>query len=127
MEQEIQFFSSKGLNISTVEAAPLPDFYPKWLQAKVYPNPATSVINLYFEYDDRWIGREMQILDISGKIVINKIINSKIQAIDVSRLNAGIYFIRLKKKKKNFMQNLLSYRRPTNTNCEKSHREMAFF
>ena len=89
---------SKGLNISSVQEAQLPDFYPQWLHVQVYPNPATSVLNLYFEYDERWRGREMQILDISGKIVIRKIINSKIQQIDVSRLNAGIYFIRAEKE-----------------------------
>jgi hypothetical protein len=94
--------SSKGLNTSTVEAAPLPDFYPKWSQVKVYPNPASSIINLYFEYDQRWMGREMQILDISGKVVISKIINSRIQAIDVSRLSAGIYFIRAEKEEEKF-------------------------
>jgi len=94
--------SSKGLNTSTVEAAPLPDFYPKWLQVKMYPNPASSVINLYFEYDQRWMGREMQIVDISGKVVMSKIINSKIQTIDVSRLSAGIYFIRAEKEEEKF-------------------------
>lgn len=94
--------NSKGLNISTVESATLPDFQPKWLQARVYPNPATTFIDLYFEYDDRWMGREMQILDISGKIVLNKIINSKIQKIDVSRLSPGIYFIRAEKEEEKF-------------------------
>ena len=89
---------SKGLNISTVPGAELPDFYPQWLRVQVYPNPATSVVNLYFEYDERWIGRRMQILDISGKIVVSKIISSKIQQIDVSRLNAGVYFIRAEKE-----------------------------
>lgn len=89
---------SKGLSISTVQETPLPDFYPQWLRVQVYPNPAASVLNLYFEYDERWRGREMQVLDMSGKIVIRKIINSKIQQIDVSRLNAGIYFIRAEKE-----------------------------
>ena len=89
---------SKGLNISTVQGAQLPDFYPQWLHVQVYPNPATSVLNFYFEYDERWVGREMQILDMSGKIVLKKIISSKVQQIDVSRLNAGVYFIRAEKE-----------------------------
>src|SRR5687768_9750391 len=90
--------ASKGLNAATRPVTEEPDYYPRWLQVQVFPNPATSVLNLYFEYDERWIGREMQVLDMSGKIVVKKIINSKIQQIDISRLNAGVYFIRAEKE-----------------------------
>jgi len=89
---------SKGLNRSEVEPAPLPDFYPKWLHAQVYPNPAVTTIKIYYEYDERWIGRKMEILDISGRIVLSKTISSKIEIIDVSRLTAGVYFIRAEKE-----------------------------
>ena len=85
---------SKGLNTSMIESAPLPDFYPKWLYAQVYPNPATTSIKIYFDYDERWIGKKMEILDMSGRIVFNKIIVSRIETIDLSRLTAGVYFIR---------------------------------
>lgn len=89
--------NSKGLNIATTQETTLSDFYPKWLYAQVYPNPATSSINVYFDYDERWIGKEIQVLDISGRIVISKMISSKIETIDVARLNAGVYFIRAQK------------------------------
>jgi len=85
---------SKGLNISLIETAALPDFYPKWYYAQVYPNPAVTSIKVYFDYDERWIGKKMEILDMSGRVVFNKIIGSKIETIDVSRLTAGVYFIR---------------------------------
>jgi hypothetical protein len=88
---------SKGLNSSIIEAAPLPDFYPKWPYAQVYPNPATTSIKIYFDYDERWIGKKMEILDMSGRIVLSKIISSKIETIDVNRLNAGVYFIHAEK------------------------------
>lgn len=89
---------SRGLSISKVPGPEKPDYYPQWMHVQVYPNPATSIVNLYFEYDERWIGRKMQILDISGRIVMSKIISSKIQPIDVSRLDAGVYFIRAEKE-----------------------------
>ena len=85
---------SKGLNVSMIENPVLPDFYPKWMYAQVYPNPAVSSIKVYFDYDERWIGKKMEILDMSGRVVFNKIIGSKIETIDISRLTAGVYFIR---------------------------------
>jgi len=89
---------SKGLNISIVPGAETPDFYPKWLFAQVYPNPATTAINVYFDYDERWIGQELKIIDMSGKLVINMTVTSSIQRIDLSRLKAGVYFIYAKKE-----------------------------
>ena len=88
---------SKGLNVSMIENAALPDFYPKWLYAKVYPSPAATSIKIYFDYDERWIGKKMEILDMSGRAVFSKIIGSRIETIDVSRLTAGVYFIRAEK------------------------------
>lgn len=88
---------SKGLNTSMIESAALPDFYPKWLYVQVYPNPAANSIKVYFEYDERWIGKKVEILDMSGRVVFNKIIGSRIETIDVNRLTAGVYFIRAEK------------------------------
>lgn len=85
--------NSKGLNISQVQAAPAPDFYPEWMYARVYPNPATTILNIYFEFDERWIGNEIKVLDMTGREVLRKVISNKIQHIDISRLNAGVYFL----------------------------------
>ena len=90
---------SKGLNIPMIEPAPLPDdFYPKWYYAQVYPNPAATSINIYFDHDARWIGKKMEILDMSGRVVLSKIIGSRIETIDINRLTAGVYFIRAEKE-----------------------------
>jgi len=90
--------NSKGLNISTVQGANLPDYYPQWLHVEVYPNPATTQLNLFFEYDERWKGKKMLILDITGRVVISKIISAKNETIDISRLGPGIYFINAEKE-----------------------------
>jgi len=89
---------SKGLNIPTAESTSLPDFYPKWYHVQVYPNPAATSLNIYFDYDERWKGKKIEILDMSGRVVFNKIIASRIETIDVSRLTAGVYFIRAEKE-----------------------------
>jgi hypothetical protein len=89
---------SKGLNTPTVQTPEPSPFYPKWYYVQVYPNPAATSINIYFDYDERWIGKKMEILDMSGRIVLSKIIGSKKEIIDVSRLTAGVYFIRAEKE-----------------------------
>lgn len=89
---------SKGLNQSEIAGTALPDFYPKWLYAHVYPNPATSSINVYFDYDVRWIGQQLKVIDMSGKLVMNVVVDARIQRIDISRLKAGVYFIYGKKE-----------------------------
>ncbi|HET9745525.1 MAG TPA: zinc-dependent metalloprotease, partial [Chitinophagaceae bacterium] len=85
--------SSQGLNIPQTQPAEVPDYYPKWLHVQVYPNPATTELKLFFEYDARWKGRTLQIFDITGRLVMSKIINSGIETIDISRLHPGTYFI----------------------------------
>ena len=89
---------SKGLNISTIQGAELPDYNPQWLHVQVYPNPASTELNLFFEYDERWIGKRVDVIDITGRVVISKIISAKIEVINVSRLNAGTYFITAQKE-----------------------------
>ncbi len=88
---------SKAFNEPLLSQGTLPDFYPKWLEARVYPNPASNEINIYFEYDERWLGKELHVIDMSGNVLIRKIINKKIQKIDITRLMPGLYYIRAEK------------------------------
>jgi len=90
--------SSRGLNVSEMQSANLPDYYPQWLHVQVYPNPATTQLKLFFEYDERWKGKKMMILDITGRVVISKIINAKNEIIDISKLSPGTYFINAQKE-----------------------------
>lgn len=89
--------SSKAFEEPVTFVATLPDFYPKWKEAHLYPNPAIHSINISLEYDDRWVGKEMLVMDMIGNIVIRKIISSTNQQIEVNRLPAGIYFIQAQK------------------------------
>ena len=84
---------SKGLNTAETQPAAVPDYHPKWLHVQLYPNPATTELKLFFEYDDRWKGKKLQIFDITGRLVFSKIISSRIETIDISHLSPGTYFI----------------------------------
>ncbi|HET6244359.1 MAG: T9SS type A sorting domain-containing protein [Bacteroidetes bacterium] len=67
---------------------------------KVYPNPATSVLNVVARgFSD---SSAISITDVLGRQVLNKRISSGnnviSEKIDVSMLNAGVYFISLEKQ-----------------------------
>jgi hypothetical protein len=57
-----------------------------------FPNPASSVVNIKNET----VINTVTVLDLNGRIILNNsTINNSITSIDVSELNAGIYFIQL--------------------------------
>lgn len=56
----------------------------------IYPNPTKGLINIS---SDSLIS-EIQIFDINGRILQNKIIeNAKVETIDLSPFAAGVYLI----------------------------------
>ncbi len=88
---------SKGLNPPLIAEMPLPEDDPRWLQPKIYPNPAVSHLILDLSYDSRWIGEKIFVTNLQGQSIMNEIIVSKIQQVDISRLPSGLYFIAAKK------------------------------
>jgi len=99
--------SSKGFDEPVIFEAVLPDFNPKWLYAKVYPNPASNHLTIYFEYDERWLGKELFVIDLNGKLVMKKVINANILELDISKLNTGIYFLRAQKEDEKILQKFI--------------------
>jgi uncharacterized repeat protein (TIGR01451 family) len=59
-------------------------------EVNVYPNPVKDI--LYFETNENW--SKAEIYDIAGRIIRYSILNG--QSIDVSGLESGTYFVRLK-------------------------------
>ena len=98
---------SQGFNQPTAAAAALPDFYPRWYNAEVYPNPATDHVNIYFDYDERWQGKELQVIDMTGKLLFRKKIDSKVQRIDLSHLQPGVYIIKASKENEAIAQKFI--------------------
>ena len=60
-------------------------------QISIYPNPASNQLNISSPENLTHI----QVLDITGKILISHTDNSHIMNIDVSSLSPGLYFVRL--------------------------------
>jgi hypothetical protein len=89
--------SSKGLDIPLIFESPIPEEDPKWLEVKLYPNPATNQLTLDLAYDTRWIGKIIQVTNLNGQVLMNVIVTSKNQQIDISKLAPGMYFLAAKK------------------------------
>lgn len=62
----------------------------------LYPNPASSTINLNFNSD--FIGEKYSIVDPVGKIVSSGTINSVNSSIDISNLTNGVYLFCIDEK-----------------------------
>ncbi len=89
--------NSKGLNMPLISEIPVPTEDPKWLEPKLYPNPATNELKLDLAYDIRWIGEKIFVTNIVGQNVINLTVTSKSQAVDISKLQPGTYFLAAKR------------------------------
>ncbi|MBC5863398.1 RCC1 domain-containing protein [Flavobacterium turcicum] len=63
---------------------------------KIYPNPTKDFLELYFLENDQI--EKISILDISGKLILEK--SSNVKTIDVQKLQKGIYLLQVKTAKK---------------------------
>lgn len=89
--------TSGGLQMPLIMELPVTEQDPKWLEVKMYPNPASNELFLDLAYDIRWIGQNIFVTNTQGQNILNVQITSKYQRIDISRLLPGIYFIAAKK------------------------------
>jgi hypothetical protein len=90
--------SSNGLGTPVSEEISAPDPSPRWLHVRIYPDPVSTELTINVEFDTRWVGKEIQVINISGQVQLRKTISSKIQKLDVSQLRPGVYFIRAEKE-----------------------------
>jgi hypothetical protein len=59
----------------------------------VYPNPFTG--NVFLDFDSRFIGSEFSIIDMTGRIVMSGLIRSEKMHLDFSKLNSGVFILRI--------------------------------
>ena len=99
--------SSNALGAPTSEEIAPQDIPPRWLQVNIYPNPASTELFVDVEFDARWVGKEIQVINISGQIQFKKTISSKIQRLDIGQLRPGMYFIRAEKQDEKIMEKFI--------------------
>ncbi len=84
---DVQVIESTGIGVKPI--AP-----EKISKVAIYPNPTTSNFNV--EIPETFVGGEISIIDLTGKVVMkDRITQSTIKRVDVSNLNDGIYLIRM--------------------------------
>jgi hypothetical protein len=57
---------------------------------QLYPNPATNILNISGAQ-----GAKIEVVSITGQIVVRTVAEAQTASIDVSHLNQGVYFVRL--------------------------------
>lgn len=57
----------------------------------MYPNPTSGILNIHSELDNY----SLQLIDLTGKVVVSKVNMSMTTQIDVSSLSSGIYLVKL--------------------------------
>ena len=60
----------------------------------IYPNPATDAVNIKLQSEDN-IGQSFLILDVTGSVVINGVLNSVITRFNVGELPSGVYVVQV--------------------------------
>jgi len=72
----------------------------------IFPNPSDDIINIEFENINN---ATIEIYNISGRLVFSKVLNSKVEKIDITDLSEGIYFIKVRQEKNVIVEKLIVY------------------
>ncbi len=85
--------SSKALGEPWAQGIPLPDEPATMLSAKLFPNPAQAELTVDIKYEERWIGKDITVINVTGQIIMHHVITSKTDKLNISGLQRGVYFI----------------------------------
>ena len=87
------FLISKGLNDPWLEESPIVETLPANTTLTIYPNPAINELIINFANEGNWMGKELKLLSINGSLIQKIIITSKLQKINTSKLQPGMYIL----------------------------------
>ncbi|MFH2037010.1 MAG: T9SS type A sorting domain-containing protein, partial [Candidatus Zixiibacteriota bacterium] len=84
-----------------VNVAEVPEQEPGF---KLYPNPTSNT--LYIEITDKLLfGRELQIVDMNGKILFTVIPSRAKESVNIESLTDGVYFVKIGDESQRFVKN----------------------
>ncbi|KJD31114.1 hypothetical protein PW52_16835, partial [Tamlana sedimentorum] len=84
------------LSTKTVEA--------KALGFNVYPNPATNIVSIK---NAKALNAEVEVLDLNGRILLNKNATNNLTEINISNLKTGMYLFKIKTQDNEFVKRVV--------------------
>ena len=60
---------------------------------EIYPNPSSTILNISFQSNSDFVDAYFQLVDITGKVILNRSLDSKNMELNVSNIENGIYFV----------------------------------
>ena len=95
--------SSDSVNVTFQDCSGIEEISASDL--KIFPNPANSSVHVILPND--FNGKTLiQILDVTGKVIINENVADKNITININQLSAGIYYIRVLNNDKTIVKEL---------------------
>ena len=88
-------------NVTGIEEYFLPDVKP--FTSEIYPNPAKS----FFVIRSSFPVKEIEIFDVSGKLIKEIAFSSKEPKISLKGIKTGIYLLKIKVENKEFTEKLI--------------------
>jgi PKD repeat protein len=70
----------------------------------VFPNPANEFVTINIE---DFQNKNIELIDISGKLIQSKLANSKNTTLDLEELSSGVYFLRIQQNDTLFLKKLI--------------------
>ncbi len=80
-------FSNLIVSIETIEKSNV--------SSKVYPNPASNLINVQIDQDYNFAKLNIQILDMTGRVVLDRNTSNHLTELNLISLEKGIYIMRI--------------------------------
>lgn len=85
-----QGFQQPSYSLSTIKENINSEF-----EILAYPNPTSDFLNLEIKTDNKSYDIELEIIDISGKVVLNQKIKESISKINLSNFSKGTYLLKV--------------------------------
>ena len=100
----VRLLSSAGLLPPLIFESPLPPDIPRWLRPQIFPNPASRELTIDLSYDVRWVGKLLTVTNMQGQVVMRIPVTNRVQIINISSLQQGLYVLSAKKEDGDYIQ-----------------------